>query len=447
MQLSGDNSRPAAVTPGMDLHPHPPAALAQLQRARLSGDAEMPVAAALAAAEVTLASDHQAAPLALLEDLLGAEIDRQFQDRVTVARRGLDGEHIDSADQPAAPCRSAHQNLHDLHRPAERPAAEQPAAEQEDRRSEPQQDGRRDAERSAGWRWQGVRRGPSRPPPPRPPQDHRQPRHRGRHRQQLLDTLPPPLAVGHARRDLAHEALAVAGRQQQQRKESVAAGLALTAFRGATYSAHRPREAGHQDRQADKGVDVAPPPCADAQAVLGSATVAWVLALPAGGDSKRRLPCAAAGIEIHLDPHLPEHVLHRWPHVIGDHHLDTPFSKKTRDAGVVGALAAGVMEVSPPHVELLPVLELISVQLGDRHPICATPAWVYRALRRERDANNHGAIHATAGPALVRPTVAGALATKPVASSTPPPGPNRSCPFEPLGDQRPLLPLPDAVSV
>ena len=54
-------------------------------------------------------------------------------------------------------------------------------------------------------------RSSSGPPPPRPPQDHRQPRHRGRHRQQLLDALPPPLAVCHVRRDLVHEALAVLG--------------------------------------------------------------------------------------------------------------------------------------------------------------------------------------------------------------------------------------------
>ena len=39
--------------------------------------------------------------------------------------------------------------------------------------------------------------------------------HGGRHRQQLLHALPPPPAVGHVRQHLAHEALAIARRQQQ----------------------------------------------------------------------------------------------------------------------------------------------------------------------------------------------------------------------------------------
>jgi hypothetical protein len=47
------------------------------------------------------------------------------------------------------------------------------------------------------------------PPPPGPEQDHRQPRHDASHRQQLFEPLPPPLAVGHVRQDLANEALAV----------------------------------------------------------------------------------------------------------------------------------------------------------------------------------------------------------------------------------------------
>jgi hypothetical protein len=53
------------------------------------------------------------------------------------------------------------------------------------------------------------------PPPPRPPQDHRQPRHGARHRQQLAETLPPPLAVGHVRQHLANEALTVAWREEE----------------------------------------------------------------------------------------------------------------------------------------------------------------------------------------------------------------------------------------
>lgn len=42
---------------------------------------------------------------------------------------------------------------------------------------------------------------------------HRQPRHGGRHQQQLLNALPPPLAVVQVRRDLAHEAVAVGVRR------------------------------------------------------------------------------------------------------------------------------------------------------------------------------------------------------------------------------------------
>jgi hypothetical protein len=51
--------------------------------------------------------------------------------------------------------------------------------------------------------------GASGPPPPSPPQDHRQPRHGAPHRQQLVETLPSPLPVGHVRQHLAHDAVAV----------------------------------------------------------------------------------------------------------------------------------------------------------------------------------------------------------------------------------------------
>jgi len=53
------------------------------------------------------------------------------------------------------------------------------------------------------------------PPPPRPPQDHRQPRHGARHRQQLAEALPPSLAVGQIRQHLVHEAVTVAGWEQE----------------------------------------------------------------------------------------------------------------------------------------------------------------------------------------------------------------------------------------
>src|SRR5215469_7248667 len=84
MELGGERPRPAAVARRMDFHRDPPAALVQLQSAGPAGDSKVPVAASLTAPEATLASDHEAAPFALLENLLGAEVNGQLQHRPTV---------------------------------------------------------------------------------------------------------------------------------------------------------------------------------------------------------------------------------------------------------------------------------------------------------------------------------------------------------------------------
>lgn len=101
MELGGERARPAAVAPRMDLHPDTPAALAQLQSPGPAGDAEVPVAPAFAASQVTLAPDHEPAPFALQEDLLGAEVDRQLQHGTTLPRGGYsDGKDSYRSEQP-----------------------------------------------------------------------------------------------------------------------------------------------------------------------------------------------------------------------------------------------------------------------------------------------------------------------------------------------------------
>ncbi len=68
----------------MNLQRDPPAALVHFQRAGAAGNVKVPVAASLAASQLALASDDEAASFALLENLLGAEIDAQLQHRTTV---------------------------------------------------------------------------------------------------------------------------------------------------------------------------------------------------------------------------------------------------------------------------------------------------------------------------------------------------------------------------
>ena len=87
MELGGERARPAAVAPWMDLQRDPPATLVHLQGAGPAGNVKVPVTASLAASQLALASDNEAASFALLENLLGVEVDAQFQHATTVVRR------------------------------------------------------------------------------------------------------------------------------------------------------------------------------------------------------------------------------------------------------------------------------------------------------------------------------------------------------------------------
>lgn len=71
----------------MDLQRDSPATLVHLQRAGPAGNVKVPVAATLAASQLALASDDEAASFALMENLLGVEVDAQFQHATTVMRR------------------------------------------------------------------------------------------------------------------------------------------------------------------------------------------------------------------------------------------------------------------------------------------------------------------------------------------------------------------------
>jgi hypothetical protein len=99
MELGGERARPAAVSPRMDLQRDAPAALVQLQGAWPAGDVEVPVATSLAASRGTLASDHEAAPFALLENLLGAEVDAQLPHRATVHPPAQQGQVLRNAEK------------------------------------------------------------------------------------------------------------------------------------------------------------------------------------------------------------------------------------------------------------------------------------------------------------------------------------------------------------
>jgi hypothetical protein len=87
VELGGERARPAAVAPWMDLQRDPPATLVHLQGAGPAGNVKMPVAASLTASQLALASDDEAAPFAFLKNLVGVEVDAQFQHATTVMRR------------------------------------------------------------------------------------------------------------------------------------------------------------------------------------------------------------------------------------------------------------------------------------------------------------------------------------------------------------------------
>ena len=114
MKLGSERMRPAAVASRMDLYRDLAATLVQLQGARSAGDTEMPVAASRAASETALASNHETASFALLEDLLSAEINRQLQHRVTIPLRDPHGALIDSADHRRMPPPGARTPHHQL---------------------------------------------------------------------------------------------------------------------------------------------------------------------------------------------------------------------------------------------------------------------------------------------------------------------------------------------
>lgn len=78
-QLMGHGSRPAAVAQRMHLHPDPVLPCIQLQRARTAWNPEMPMTAAGPPGQFTFASNHNAAPAALLENLLGRDIEIEYE--------------------------------------------------------------------------------------------------------------------------------------------------------------------------------------------------------------------------------------------------------------------------------------------------------------------------------------------------------------------------------
>lgn len=71
----------------MDLQRDSPATLVHLQGAGAAGNVKVPVAASLTASQLALASDDEAASFALLKNLVGVEVDAQFQHATTVMRR------------------------------------------------------------------------------------------------------------------------------------------------------------------------------------------------------------------------------------------------------------------------------------------------------------------------------------------------------------------------
>ena len=74
-----DSRRPAAVTQRMHLYQDSIPPFVQLQRARPAWRSKVPMMAAGASGQLTLASNHDAPPPALLEGLLGGEIEIEFE--------------------------------------------------------------------------------------------------------------------------------------------------------------------------------------------------------------------------------------------------------------------------------------------------------------------------------------------------------------------------------
>ena len=71
--------RPAAVTQRMHFHPDPVPPFVQLQGARAAWHVKVPMMAAGAPGQLSLASNDQTVPPALLEDLRGGELEIEFE--------------------------------------------------------------------------------------------------------------------------------------------------------------------------------------------------------------------------------------------------------------------------------------------------------------------------------------------------------------------------------
>jgi hypothetical protein len=78
-ELLCDGSCPTAVAQRMHLDPDPVLPFVQLQCARTAWNPKMPMMAAGAPGQFTLASNHEPASAALLEDLLGGEPKIEFE--------------------------------------------------------------------------------------------------------------------------------------------------------------------------------------------------------------------------------------------------------------------------------------------------------------------------------------------------------------------------------
>ena len=74
-----EGSCPAAVAQRMHFHPDSVLPFVQLECARPAGDSKMPMMAAVASGQFTLAPNHEAATAALLQNLRGGEPEIKFE--------------------------------------------------------------------------------------------------------------------------------------------------------------------------------------------------------------------------------------------------------------------------------------------------------------------------------------------------------------------------------
>jgi hypothetical protein len=74
-----EGSCPATVTQWMHFHPDSVLKFAQLQGARSARHPKVPMVTPPAPRQLTLASNDQTAPLALVQDLPGCELENEFE--------------------------------------------------------------------------------------------------------------------------------------------------------------------------------------------------------------------------------------------------------------------------------------------------------------------------------------------------------------------------------